>query len=239
MTELDINLAKPGRYKDKKVLAGYLVLRGCAEDKKRFYELCRSHGSQAMVLVSLELVTDFATDPTIIRYDMMEVAKPCVISLLYNSGVKYSWPLAVKIANGLEEIMVQGDEKSIEEFRENFEKAGIGTIEIEYVDEDAFNEELQAMEFDKDMIIGFHILKILRDSLRSNVLDNNHSVLLERVLVDPEGESLREMCENYRLSYGTARQIVGRVRKQIGRDLRSVFQIVLSDLEKDAIITKL
>ncbi|MFC1713036.1 hypothetical protein ACFL6S_05175 [Candidatus Poribacteria bacterium] len=235
MTELDINLAKPGRYKDKEVLAGYLVLRGCTEDKKKFYELCRSHGSEAMVLVSLKLVTDFVTEPTILSYDMMEVAKPSVTSLLYSSEVEYPWPLVIRIANGLEKIMVQGDEKSIEEFRENVEKQGIGTIELEYVDENAFRDELQAMEFDKDLILGFYILEILRESLRSNVLDQNHSALLERVLVDPEAESLREMSESYKLSYGAARQIVGRVRKQISRDLTSVFQAVLSDLKKTSL----
>jgi hypothetical protein len=239
LAALDINMAKPDRYKDREVLAGYLVLRGCIEDKKRFYELCKCHISEEMVFVSLNLVTDFDVEPTIVRYDVMEVAKPCIISVLYRSEVEYSWPLAIRIANGLEWLMVKGDEESIEEFRKGIEKEGVGTIEIDYVDEDAFNQELQAIEFDKEMILGFHILKILRDTMRSNVLNQKHNVLIEKALVNPGDESLKEICGSHELSYGTARQIVGRARRQIERDLRDVFRIVLSDLKGDPIMTVL
>ena len=46
------------------------------------------------------------------------------------------------------------------------------------------------------------------------------------------GRCLEDLCLSHGLSYGTGRQIAGKVKKDIESDLRNVYEIVMSDIER-------
>jgi hypothetical protein len=231
---LDINLGKPQRIREKIVIyPRYLSLRGRKADKQKFLELCRDHRSGSVVFESSELITDLDTEPTVIHYESILIAKPSFIAMVYSSDLRYPWPLIIKVRDGLEELVLEGTQESIESFKQNFEKEDIGEIYTEYISEKESQEERRDREIDKRIACGLHFFTTLKDSLNSNVMEHRHASFLKEALLDSGERNLRDICEGHGIAYGNGRQMVGKAKKGVNQELKHMFQVILSDLEGD------
>ena len=233
---LDISLAKPQEVREKiKLFPGYLSLRGPVNEKKKFYEACQSHtlGTVVFVSESSRLITSFDSEPTIFHYETAEVGKPGVLSVIDSSGLNHPWPLIINVRDGQEELLIQDTDESIQKFREDFEKEGIGEIDVDdKISESTFEEERRSFDIDKEIVCGLHFFITLKESLKLNVAGHRYAKFLKEILINPE-KNLKDLCTNYGLSYGTGRQMAGKAKRGIEETLKDLYQIILSDLSNN------
>jgi len=233
---LDINLEKPQKIRKKiEIHPGYLSLRGSKADKQKFSELCKNHLSGSVVFESSKIITDLDTEPTILCYESILIAKPSFISMIYASDLRYPWPLILRVRNGLEEVVLEGTQKSIETFKSNFEKEDIGTIYMEYISEEESQKERLDRDTDKRIVCGLHFFIRLRESMNSNVMEHQYAPFLREALLDSGERNLKDICECHGITYGNGRQMVGKAKRGVNQELRHMFQIILSDLENNEI----
>lgn len=233
---LDVNLAEPeplgGR--DIEIFPGYMVLRGPAEDKERFYELCKNYKTQAIFFVRVaDPITGFNTEPTVFYYETVETVRPCVLSKIYSSGLSHHWPFIIKVRDGKEEVLLQGTKESIEKFKDEIEGEGIGKVhDVDPLSEDELEEARNALEGDKEIVFGLHILRTMKVFLKSLEQHDQANFLID-VFLNPES-SLKDICKSYsEFSYSTGRHIAVEAKRDFDRKLKAIFHIALKDLKND------
>ena len=101
----------------------------------------KDHRTVSITVNRLNPITGLKLDPTILEY---EISSPeCFTSIIYTSGVRYLWPLPLRVIGGLEESLVVGTENQLSIFRDKCEKISMPILT--YIKEDKFHETISEL----------------------------------------------------------------------------------------------
>lgn len=215
--------------------SGYMVLFGKNEDdKEKFFNYCSQFNSPRITFTKTQILTKFDYQPTVFYYRTVQVLKPCVITILTNSKLKYKMPILISIKDGREILYVEGSDEDVNEFVEDFDAEGIGEIQVEETDEKIYRKEIESMKMARRIVRGMHTYYIMKTAVDNYILQHRHGDFLREVFLNPD-KSLKDILAGYQISYTTGRQEAADMKQRMYDEMKHIFRIIDSDIEEDRV----